>query len=227
MDQYNSDSFVNQRQVSITVNRSRSKLATASVVLGALFFVPTASVFAVLIGLLAMFTIKRDVRKTGLRRARMGVLLGCLFTIVHAYAGIQAFRVYEAFMAGPSDALMVAQGGDVASFVEHFGEPAIQNADAISFVKTMEARYGLFIDAEPVSEAMDWRPNQVSAYTLRFERATVPAEVRFGVELSSLELGLATHLESLRIVDSTRGDLLYPPLDSDVQQMASFGDPDD
>jgi len=226
MDQYNSDSFMHQRQVSITVDRTRSKLATASVVLGSLFFVPTASVLAVLTGLVAMSSVKRNVQKTGLKRARTGILLGCLFTVVHTYVGIQGFRVYEALKAGPSDALLVAQGGDVASFVEYFGEPAIQNADAVSFVKILEARYGSFIDAEPASEVSDWRPDQASAYTLRFERATVPAEVQFGLELSSLELGLATHLESLRIVDAVRGDLSYPPSGPDAQRMASFGEPD-
>ena len=63
-----------------------------------------------------------------------------MITVLHVFVGFQGLRMYEAFQIGPSEALATAKTGSIAGFVECFGEPAIQNPEAASFVQVLEAR---------------------------------------------------------------------------------------
>ena len=203
---YASDNFGTRRDVSVQITKSRCRLSAWSAGVSALFFVPLMPLMGLFLGLIAEGRIRRNAGLTGVRVARVAIALGLVFTLVQGYAGFQGWSLYEAFQNGPRDAI----DRNYTYLMAHTESGNHHAADAKAFMAELDRRYGHLAEVEPVQDPFDWRPGKPVRYRLGFEHGAVEADVVLRPRLSSIEMGVAVSIESIRVIDTDAGDMAFP-----------------
>ena len=195
--------------------KSISLWAVASLVCAILSFCPIAPVLAIVLGIVAVFDVRRP-HRSGRRMVTAALVLSVLaiggWLLLAGWWNTHARRP---MLFGPANAIMAAQRGDTAEFLAAFmptGD-ATDERDAIEFISTVTKRYGLLT-------ASSQRENDREVSTLR--RATILYEFQFETGPIDVEAefllsredgtGLVLKFAWVVIRDPAAGDVRYPVL---------------
>ncbi|MHC5023510.1 MAG: DUF4190 domain-containing protein [Planctomycetota bacterium] len=195
-----------------------SPWAVAALISSLVVACPAAGLVAIALALRA----RRDLREHSDRRGRglatTAMILGAGLTI--AYAGGAWWwngHVRRPIREGPRAVFECGLRGDASGVRSAFSGPGAQVDDAsvAAFFEDLTRRYGALRGIEPdwsatVDAASFDRRRPRIGYILEFERESVPLDAEFIVAEGSW-LNLVGRWGRLRVHDSNRGDLVYPP----------------
>ncbi len=215
MSQYSGDSFGQQREVRIEVTAAHSSQAKWGLRCAVPFFIPVLPFIGMILGWLALGSIRKNAAMDGLRSAKWAVYLGFAFTVAQGVIGWSAWQYNNVARNGPHTALQMGQDGDVAGFIAQF-ESAGDVDDmeqAFAFLTLLRDRYGECDSAAlvlPDGWYTSWRPFEPFDYDMHFEGATLPATVQIVIKPDLDTLGMP-RMSYITLHDSAQGDLRFPP----------------
>jgi hypothetical protein len=192
--------------------------AVLSLLCGLVILCPVASLAAPILGVTALFQIQRRPDRRGAGLAVAGIVLG-----LAAFGG-QAFaarwwhvNARIPMLAGPAEAVLAGQSGDVDAFMAAFvtPDPPPLPAEAMAFLDEVNGRYGALRGwaqapsdaADPDAPPVDTRRLRLT-YLYQFEAGPVETEAEFVVWDEGQ--GLALRFGWLAFRDPQQGDLVYP-----------------
>jgi hypothetical protein len=212
MTEVQSDQFRRQRHLSVDVPKRTSRMARASIVCAALFFVPFAPLAATAMGLVAVSITRRRTMLRGTGLAIAAVCLGLVFSVAQAGVAWCGYRAHKLVSDTPSVALTMGFAGNVDRFRSFFDD-APSNEETREFLDSVRTRYGGFIECRLAPDAstplLAPRATEFS-YVVRFTDATCEAEAHVAVDPGAATSWRASQLASIRIIDPERGDLVDP-----------------
>jgi len=196
--------------------RRTSPWAVASL-LCALAMCPPLCVIGPVLGVAALWRIRRDAAVKGRGLAVMAIILGTLLTAAwSAGAAWLHVRNFRPVRDGPVAAIERGYAGDIEAFKTRFtaegtGRP---DAEAAAFIDTLRSRYGEFRSSRQDCRAMEDGPAIDPArprlcYVFEFERGRVGVEAIF-VRFDAAAGRLVLRFESIVVRDPERGDFAYP-----------------
>jgi hypothetical protein len=191
-----------------------SALAVSSLVCSLICCLPGVPLIGVLLGIGGIVATSRNPSLQGRGLAITGLVLGILLTIGQALIILVAAMSMAQFRHVPAEALRPGFAGDYAGFREHFGVAgrALPDDDAAAFIAELRDRYG-----ELVESRIDWagmgewdHSRDVTTFTavLVFDREEVKAA--FVMDLRQTAEEDMPILQSIRIIDRQRGDVMFP-----------------
>jgi len=201
--------------------KSISLWAVASLVCAILFVCPIAPVLAIVLGIVAVFDVRRP-HRSGKRLVTAALVLSVLaiggWVLLAGWWNTHARRP---MLVGPADAIMAAQAGDTAEFLAAFlpNADATDQRDAIAFISTVTKRYGLLTASSQRESDLEVSTlrRAVILYEFRFETGPVDVEAEFVLSREDGS-GLVLKFAWIVIRDPAAGDLRYPgSVNPDVQ----------
>ncbi len=201
--------------------RRTSLWAVASLVCAILFICPIAPLLAIVLGVVAVFDVRRP-HRSGARLVIAALVLSVLSLGGWALlAGWWNTNARRPMLFGPADAIVAGQHGDTAAFLEAFlpVANATDQSDAIEFISTVTSRYGLLTASsqrESDREISTLR-RAVILYEFQFENGPVDVEAEFVLSREDGS-GLVLKFAWVVIRDPAAGDIRYPgSVNSDTQ----------
>lgn len=199
-----------------------SGLAVASLICSLICCLPLTTVLGALLGIGAMISIGGDPAKRGKGLALTGIVLGILFTIGQfvIYPKVYNFskEMFQFVDHGATEALATAFNGDLVGFRSQFYGPGATATDVEvqEFLTELTDRYGQYHGGhfDPTREAQQTlgEPKVPFPYLLQFDSADVNAEAVVVFADPDAHKGFIVKMESIRILDDTRGDVVFPPI---------------
>ncbi len=196
--------------------------ALASLVCAILFVCPIAPVLSLVLGTVAVFDVRRP-NRSGKRMVIAAMILSVLalggWALLADWWNTHARRP---MLLGPADAIMAAQGGDMAVFLAAFlpAADATDERDAIEFIRTVTKRYGLLTASSQRDDGREVSTLRRAAilYEFRFETGPVDAEAEFVLSREDGS-GLVLKFAWVVIRDPAAGDVRFPgsAVNPDVQ----------
>ncbi len=167
--------------------RHRSMLAVASIVMSVL---PIASFVAPVLGIAALFTMRRNPKVDGAILAWAGIIVGSVASAVTLGGAYMQYRSFTELVGRPQRALMAAFAGDTEGFRAEMTKPGSQvpSAELERWVTELRAAHGALrgvriADRAPPNAVPPKSDRQTpAAFVALFERDEVPMTVLFEAE---------------------------------------------
>lgn len=193
--------------------KSISLWALASLICAILFVCPIAPVLSLVLGIVAVFDVRRP-NRSGKRMVIAAMILSVV--AIGGWALLADWwntHARHPMLLGPADAIMAAQRGDTAVFLAAFlgGADANAEGDAIEFINTVTNRYGKLVTSSQREDDRSVSTLRRAAilYDFQFETGPVDTEAEFVV--SEDGGGLVLKFAWVVIRDPVAGDVWYPP----------------
>lgn len=196
-----------------------SGLAVASLVCSLICCVPITTIPGVILGGLALGAMSKNPNLTGRGMAIAGIVLGIIFTIAQIGIGVSVYRGYEEFRNTPARILEPGFAGDYATMRDNFGRhgQAVSDEQAQAFIEELRDRYGeldgssvdMWQTIETMQQMQPGDTEMVFHGELVFEQQRV--DIEFTLDFTDVEQRDHPVIASMRIIDSERGDLVFPP----------------
>ena len=204
-----------------SLQKTRSGLATASLICSLIICCPVATLVGVILGIVALLKM-RGSQMTGRGLAWAGIIVGVLATVFSTlfivFAANAAMSVLDETPKAVTTALKAGISGDVQSFRSEFAHDAVSANDkeVSAFIATLTSRYGTFDEAVIDMQAMQvgqQSSNDQAEIPLQlvFETKTIPATVTILIQPNKENLlTIEIRLQCLLVHDSDKGDVAFP-----------------
>ena len=188
-----------------------SRLAILALGLNIPCFLPPFTIVATILGVAALWRVRRRRDLSGAAIAIAAILLGTLLTVV---SSVPWWNFYRITVRAPVEAMRGLERGDIATIRSLLAQdPSAFTDDEIAQVAAeLRSRFGTFIDgALQRADAIPRREDLwVLPYEMRFEKATVPALVAVSLGDPASKAPMFA-LSVFQLIDKEHGDMLIPP----------------